>query len=181
MRPPILSALVALAVLLLAPGLVLQTPDGALRAQETLIDDFHRTGWVLSGFMKFTEIDGESGTMLGGRLGLVFNNQITLGGYGGTRVDAGDTYLTQYGGFLEVDLRTERLVHFSVGILLGGGDASGDSFFLLEPEGWMLLNLTRSTQVGVGVSYRMVSSYDEPGGNLNRPGIGLILKAGSFW
>jgi hypothetical protein len=173
-RRLILLRLVAAPVLLLASA-------AFLRAQETLLTEFHRTGWSLSTFLKFTDMDGESGVMLGGRLGLIYNGHITLGGYGGTRVDAGDVYLSQYGAFLEVDFRTTRLVHFSVGTLLGGGDAAGDTFFLMEPEGWMLLNLTQRTQVGVGISYRAVSTYDEPDGDLNGPGIGLIFKTGSFW
>ena len=153
----------------------------SLHAQETLLTEFERTGWSLSPFLKFTEMDGESGVMMGGRLGLIYNGQITLGAYGGTRVDAGDVYLSQYGGFLEVDLRPTRLVHFSVGTLVGAGDAAGDSFFLIEPEVWMLLNLTRGTQIGVGASYRSVSTYDVPEGDLNGVGIGLIFKLGSFW
>lgn len=153
----------------------------SLHAQETLLTEFDRTGWSLSAFMKFTEIDGESGVMLGGRLGLIYNESITLGGFGGTRVDAGDVYLSQYGAFIEVGFRSTRLVHFSVGTLVGGGDAAGDSFFLIEPEGWMFVNLTQRTQLGAGISYRAVGTYDEPDGEMNGPGIGLIFKTGSFW
>lgn len=169
-----LSRLLGVPLLLLCSG-------APLRAQETLLTEFARTGWFVSPFLKFTEMDGESGVMLGGRVGLIYNGQLTLGAFGGTRVDAGDVYLSQYGGFLDVDFRPTRLVHFSVGALIGAGDAAGDSFFLIEPEGWMLLNLTRRTQIGVGASYRSVSTYDEPDGDLNGVGIGLIFKVGSFW
>jgi len=161
--------------------LLLSVFGASLRTQETLLAEFARTGWSVSSFLRLTEIDGESGVMLGGRLGLIYNGHITLGGFGGTRVDAGEVYLSQYGGFFEVDFRSTRLVHFSVGALIGGGDAAGDTFFLLEPEGWMLLNLTQRTQFGIGVSYRSVSTYDEPGGEMNGVGIGFIFKVGAFW
>ena len=74
-----------------------------------------------------------------------------------------------YGGLLiEYYLNPKDLVVFSAGTLIGAGGVSlynsrthdenhdnhGDTFFALEPEVNIFVNITRFCRIGVGASYR---------------------------
>ena len=143
--------------------------------------DLTQSGGYVAPWLSWTDMGGESGTFMGGRIGRTYNGNLTLGLYGGTRLDGGRKNFSHGGGFVEFDTSPGRLWHFSFGTLLGLGDAGGEMFLLIEPEGWLLVNFTRRTQLGVGAGARAVNGLgsSEEGG-INGFGAGVIFKMGSF-
>ncbi len=133
-------------------------------AQETIMSEVMDIGGFGGPYVKLTQIDDEFGVLVGGRGGITFNRTFTIGGYGAGRANGNDFSFSHYGGFLEYAFLPMNAVHFSIGVLIGGGDAtkSGSSgkFFTLEPEAWLLLNITQSIQLGLGGGYRWVPSVD---------------------
>ena len=140
--------------------------------------------------------DGEGkdgyGFLVGGRMGVIFNNKFSIGagGYGLTtdhRVDlSGYPEINDpnarigfgYGGLvLEYTFFSNKLIHFTIPMLIGGGSASvykdinisddnldWDDFdnyestglFVIEPGVNVELNLTKFMRLDLGASYRMV-------------------------
>ena len=155
-----------------------------LPGQETLLPEHTKTSGFSAPYLKFTDINGELGIILGGRGGLTIGHSFVIGGYGGSRVDNQSLSFTEYGGFLEYVFLPMKPVHFSVAVLMGGGYAKNngqsDHVFLVEPEAWLMFNITRKFQVGLGPSYRWVTALDISGVDLNGLGAGLIFKLGKF-
>lgn len=183
--------------------------SGALGAQETLLqtDGDLRHGGFGAPVMKFSEIDGRFGLLVGGRGGWIINRSVVIGGggYGLTNVGnfehvtngAGDPGGLQMGyGGLELGYvhRPEELVHLSLGLLVGAGGVvwnpdspSGnrvdDAFFIAEPELDVVLNATRVFRVALGVSYRLtqdVELLDLRDSDLSGIAGIVSLKFGSF-
>ncbi|MGW8178651.1 MAG: hypothetical protein ACWGQW_07795 [bacterium] len=107
--------------------------------------------------VKFSAVDGRFANFVGLRGGLLLNDKflIGFGGYGLTN----ERTLPQmgYGGLvLEYSPQSHRMVHFSVGGLVGGGGANGMSFFAAEPEARMRVNVTRWFRLGFGGGYRFI-------------------------
>ncbi len=104
-----------------------------------------------------------------------------------------------YGGvILEYYFFPNRLIHISVGALAGAGgyglvssdenadedvdhghDGSGESFFVLEPELNLFLNVTKFFRIGIGGTYRYVNGVEKYGmkNNYLRDFSGQILLA----
>lgn len=154
-------------------------------AQETILSEVVEVGGFGGPYVKLTQIDDEFGVLVGGRGGITFNRVFTIGGYGAGRANGNDFSFSHYGGFLEYAFNPMNAVHFSIGVLIGGGDATrrGNSgkFFTLEPEAWVLLNITQSVQLGLGGGYRWVPTVNITGvEKLSGLSGNIIVKFGKY-
>lgn len=158
--------------------------QSALSAQETSQQDGQRRGGFGAPVVKFTEIDGKFGVLVGGRGGWIINDSFVLGagGYGlanrnnfedfmNTLGDRGRLSLAYGGVEFEYVYRPREVVHFSAAVLIGAGglvwdpqdppdDREDDGFFIAEPALNLLFNVTKSFRAGLGVSYRFVQDVE---------------------
>lgn len=131
--------------------------------------------------LKVGSVNGQMGLIVGGRGGWVVNKTFVLGGGGYGLVTHNDvTGLPKtnlqlgYGGAeLEWIVASDEAVHASAMLLIGAGgaqirsdsawesgqnyrmgDIASTTFFVLEPQVNVELNLTRWFRVGAGASYR---------------------------
>jgi hypothetical protein len=166
------------------------------REVETLMKTDGGFGGHLSLNVKGTEVYDEASLLLGGELVFTLNHALNIGvaGYGmPTRVkfeDDGpnfteDLYLEMgYGGlFIEPVFFDQKVVHFTIPVLIGGGwsglsnlslydvDNQHDQlllydetiFFVLEPGINLEVNLVRNVKLMAGGSYRYVNGSDMRG------------------
>ena len=146
---------------------------------------------IYSGYMgiytKYSKIGDADACLVGGRGGLIINDNFVIGGGG-----MGLTYPTDrekitgndytgtlntigfgYGGLMiEYYLNPKDLIVFSGSLLVGAGGVTfydhgnnddgenTDSFFVAEPEVNVMVNVTRFCRVGVGASYRYISGIN---------------------
>jgi hypothetical protein len=182
------------------------------REVETLVSEDIWSGGYGGATMMYSRILDHDALFLGGRGGWIINHHFVLG-VGGfamvTRVpppagapDIGEDLRTEfrYGGlWLEYILLPGKLVHGSIGTLLGGGDVAyrrlvqhteredqvveNDVVFAAEPVISLELNITRVFHLSVGAGYRYVGSVNLTG--LRREDLSgftgsVILKFGKF-
>ncbi|UCD37860.1 MAG: hypothetical protein JSW54_13735 [Fidelibacterota bacterium] len=158
--------------------------------------------------LQLTQIDDQTGVLIGGHGGWIINHVVYVGG-GGVGLaneievsSAADSlpYLNLgYGGLeLGVILASNKLVHFTVSSLIGGGGVNyrgtswdgdyqagtiDDAFFVLEPALHLELNVTKNMRVALGGSYRYVSGIDLEGlsdSMISGPSASLTFKFGRF-
>ena len=157
---------------------------------------------------KGTEVNDESVLLIGGRGGVILNNQFVIGA-GFYRLageieapDVAQTSLNQridldmdYVGLdLEYVFAPHRSIHFSIQTLIGTGRAQywrgddtvlvEDGIFVLEPGVDVVLTITSFFRIGLGTSYRSISDIDRLEGlessNLSGPSANLTFKFGKF-
>jgi hypothetical protein len=100
-----------------------------------------------------------------------------------------------YGGFRVAGIiASDRLVNFTVGVLAGGGalgsqrnggEGTGynDTFWILEPDASVDVNIAKQFRLSSGVSYRFVGATDVSGMTATQVGgasLGFALKVGIF-
>jgi hypothetical protein len=171
---------------------------------ETLFSGVSRvSGWG-GPLVRVGDFAGKTAGFVGGRGGVQLGGSFTIAGMGAGLVNdnirepgASGRQLTMgYGGlYLEQMIAPNRLVHLSVGTLLGAGGASWidrldrrmqtptDGFFVVEPEIALEVNVTRFFRIGVTGSYRSISGLGLPGlaaDQLSGPTGGLSFKFGKF-
>ncbi len=163
---------------------------------DTLVDitDTTHSGYGAP-YVKFTTIGGKLGVLVGGQGGWIINDSFVIGGGGcGLTTDHKKKAITAdhdpddlslalgYGGMrLEYHIFPKKLIHFSIGTLVGAGGYTlyerghrrdyededefreAESFFILEPELNMFLNITRFLRLGIGGSYRYVNGVSNYG------------------
>lgn len=178
-----------------------------LAQEETLISGRLEHGGYGGPVVKFTTINDEWEVMVGGRGGWIINHSFVIGGGGYglvTDVEAehidpsGDVVLElgYGGGMLEYVGNPNELIHYSVGLLIGGGGvnyvreftntrlyADADVFFVLEPEMNFIVNITTYFRAGVGASYRLISGVDWTGlsdSDIAGLSINMVFKFGDF-
>jgi len=143
----------------------------------------------LSGYgaplVRFSKMGDSYSTLVGGRGGLIINDNFVLGGSGMAlahprdRSDfSGKTYFGNYdrvdfaygGGLIEYYFTPKSLFGFSAGTTIGGGgltfhskkeaydedEYGSDVFFVAEPEVNVFVNITKFCRIGAGISYRYV-------------------------
>ena len=143
----------------------------------------------LSGYgapvVRFSKMGDSYSTLVGGRGGLIINDNFVLGGCGmglahpRDRSDfSGKTYSGNYdrvdfaygGGLIEYYFTPKSLFGLSIGATIGGGgltfhsskeaydddEFSSDVFFVAEPEVNFFINVTKFCRLGAGISYRYV-------------------------
>jgi len=180
------------------------------REIETLMKSDGGFGGHLSLNVKGTEVYNEAALLVGGELVFTLNHALNIGvaGYGmPTRVKyeeygpnlIDDLYLEMgYGGlFIEPVFFDQKVVHFTIPVLIGGGwsglsnlslhdvDYTGDQiflfdetvFFVLEPGLNLEVNLAKNVKLTAGGSYRYVNGSDLRGVDDEELG-GLTFGAG---
>lgn len=166
-----LSRAAVAAVVLLLPSLA----SAQRQETETLFDSMRPAGGWGGPVVRVGDVFGTRSAFVGGRGGVSFSNGLTIGGMGigmaTNDIDEPGNANRQlelgYGGlYLEQAFRPQKLVHLTVGTLLGGGSARwtdrrdernrsiGDNFWVIEPEAAVEVNVTKFFRVGVGGSYR---------------------------
>ena len=182
-----------------------------LRAQETLLGGDVEFGGYGGPVVQFTSLNKQLGVLVGGGGGVVIGHTLSLGGAGYGLVNnvtedvapAATPYLNLgYGGvYLRYINSSNALVHFTAGVLIGGGgagfrddvadgnepntgrDTLSDAFFIAEPDLEAELNVARWLRITLGGSYRLVSGLRVAGlGNddISGPSARMTLKFGSF-
>lgn len=172
---------------------------------EQLIEGDIESGGFGGPVLKITSIGGSTGILVGGRGGWIINHTFIIGGGGyGLANDVsattpgpnGEPYVNfGYGGLeLEYVQNWERLIHFSVGLLIGAGgvghrgtynegDINGKAVFVMEPWAEVHLNVATFFRISGGASYRWVTGANHPAASDSRlsgvSGI-LTLRFGSF-
>lgn len=182
---------------------------GVAQETQTLLGGDIRHGGFAGPVVKFTEIDGEFGVLVGGRGGWIINDSFVIGagGYGLANEDQFDDYVDVrgdaqrlvmgYGGLeLEYISRPNEVAHVSLAVLIGAGgtlwdpirsphdvDEDVDAFFITEPALNVLLNVTKHFRIGFGGSYRFVDDVELPGlraDDISGPAGVLTFKFGGF-
>lgn len=199
---------------LLCAGLMLLATC-AMADEEILFSGDIESGGFGGPVVQISQFKGVSALVVGGRGGWIINHSFILGGggYGLTtnvkadvQSDGRDLYLNvNYGGLLlEYVFESDKLLHFSMHALLGGGGVNytthrmGDEYhnwendsepidldaiFVAEPGIALNLNVTKFFRIGAGVSYRYVSGVALEGltnDDLNGFGANLYFNFGSF-
>lgn len=180
---------------------------------ETLLGGEIHNGGYGAPVLKVTTINGAAGVLIGGRGGWIINHCFVIGGGGyglATGIDAPEFSSPAdiasrdldiefgYGGLeLEYIFRPSKLVHGTIGFMLGGGgigyyeeNDDGDTESLIDDEVLVIepavaaeLNVVNWMRIDGGVSYRAVSGLDMPGldnGDMSGLAGFLIFKFGSF-
>lgn len=170
-----------------------ETPPPAepKRDMETLLSDDLASGGYGGPVLMYSRILDRDALFFGGRGGWIINHRFVLGGGGFalvTRVpppagapDIGEDLRTEfgYGGlWLEYIFLPNRLVHGSIGTLLGGGSVAysrirrierqdrqveSDVVFVAEPVISAEMNISRFLRFSAGVGYRYVGSVNLTG------------------
>lgn len=150
--------------------------------------DIHFTGAYMAPEIKFSQVNGENGVLVGGHLATNFNRKLSMGiaGYGlATRNEfdvAADSTLRVgfgYGGmFTEYVLFSDKAVHVTIPVIIGVGgvtvwdsdedlyqdeewnDIESSAAFVLEPGINLEVNLTKFMRFSAGASYRLVQKSD---------------------
>jgi hypothetical protein len=162
--------------------------------------------------VKFSRLAGTNAVFSGGRGGVILNRRLVIGGGGYAvssehiRTDFQFSDLSRpalqlaYGGIeFEYITRPRELVHATMSLLLGGGEASYRStstngatlatrtleseVFVAEPAVHLEVNVTRWFRPGLGLGYRHVTGSDLPGttdGSLSAAVGTLTFKFGRF-
>lgn len=135
-------------------------------------------GFMLSPNFSFTNMDGASASVIALRAGLILNNKLTIGGFYNASMNQiqpeTETVQGVYmdyraaGGFLEYTLYSDKLVHVTFPLFIGGGEVEMDNengsaglgeqgFFLIEPSAMLEVNLHKNLRFNVGAGYRIVN------------------------
>lgn len=131
--------------------------------------------------LKYSDLGGDSGVMGGVQVGGILNDKLSigLGGYALlTEVDVApngydnpEDFDIVYGGLtMEYTVFSHKLVHASLGTLIGGGQIRLDrtkggedekiELFVIEPQFNLLLNISQTSELGIGIGYRHADPYD---------------------
>ncbi len=150
---------------------------------ETLVSGKIENGGFGAPVIKFTQVNGKFGLLIGGRGGWIMNHKFVIGGGGYglvNQVDANFIFegdltplMMGYGGFeMEYIFSSNKLVHFSIYLLLGGGGITykrfhewdtphiSDSFWTAVPAANIELNISSFFRISAGVGYRFVTGVD---------------------
>ena len=179
--------------LLIAAFSAVSSPALAQEEATLVAGDFHSGGFGAP-VVKFSDVGGDFAVFVGGRGGWIINHTFVLGGGGyGLASNLGEFPFEReiefgYGGLeLEYINRSNKVVHFSIYTLIGGGGVvllfdRTDSVFVLEPAINLMFNVTKFFRIGAGGGYRLVAGADQDlsNGDLSAPVGVLTLKFGSF-
>lgn len=192
-----------------AAALADATPN---EGSQTLFASRTRHGGYGAPELKMTTITGDAAVLAGAQGGWVIDGQIVLGvaGYALMSTHTPDALLRRptgdsrlelgYGGLrVSYVLRPEKVVHFTVSTIIGGGGLAiatknparangiethdGAGFIALEPQIEAEINLTPYVRLALGASYRYLGDTVLPGlraSDLSGPAGGLALKIGVF-
>jgi len=151
---------------------------------ETLLKGKTQLGFAVSPEMKFSKMNGEFAVLAGMSFGLVVKPNFLIGvaGYGKVTDIFTQGYMG-YGGFiLEYSKDPHRLVHYSIGGLVGAGYAQAYpfAFFVAEPQARVSLNLTRWFRLGFGGGSRFVAGAECASPWFRGPTANIMLMFGGL-
>jgi len=186
-------------------------------AEETLFSGELSHGGFGGPVVKVTQINGTNSILVGGRGGWILNHSFILGGGGyglvsdikvpGVYVDGVQANLMLgYGGLeLEYIGKPNKLVHYSIYMLVGGGGISNtildeegedyenhnhnnhniedDAIWVIEPALNVTLNMTSFFRISAGAGYRYVTSANLTGtsnSDLSSTSFNLTFRFGKF-
>ena len=187
-------------------------------AEETLFSGDLSHGGFGGPVVKFSQVNGVNSILLGGRGGWIINHSYIIGGGGYGLVNdikvpgVYDEHGTQanlefgYGGLeLEYIGRPNKLVHYSMYVLLGGGGISNtiwdddskdydnryhnnyniedDAIWVIEPALNVTLNVTSFFRISAGAGYRYVTGASLTGttnSDLSNTSFNLTFRFGKF-
>jgi hypothetical protein len=177
----------------------------ALGQEETLIEGKIESGGFGGPVIRFSDVKGEFAVFVGGRGAWIVNHSFYVGaaGYGLANAIDLDNHRDYwphrdiefgYGGVEFGYIHdSNRLVHFTIGALIGGGGVTrnedfdvfydDDAVFVLEPTADLELNVSRLVRIAAGGGYRLVTGTHAPGldnGDLSAPFASLTVKIGKF-
>ncbi len=187
----LVESLVASLLLLASPSALAQNapPQGRPEPEpEVLLGGTgHNGGWGAP-VVHVTTVRDRAAVFLGGRGGWLLDGRVTIGGGGFGLVtpvpappEAGkagedlDLAMAYGGAWIEYTFTPLRLLHVSLGTLVGGGGISlnwhgggsygsgSDGFFVMEPALVAELNLAKNMRVNVGAAYRWIVGAQMPG------------------
>ncbi len=187
-----ITAFVVLSLLLLA---------GHLRAVEPVETLVGGDTWRFSvrPEVKLTSISGEAAGLAGIQMGPMLSRTFYTGlGYytlisnvesGQAGYDSLKAFDLWYAGLtLDYTFFSTKLVHGSVGALFGGGHVSAGlsaggsenaNLFVADPGVNLLVNVTKTMELGIGASYRFMQGSDIPGfsnSDLSGPTASLFVR-----
>jgi hypothetical protein len=209
-----LTRLCALALLVVLSSPVAAEEAGAGKPSpdpepEVLIPKTAYHGGWGAPVVQVTTVRDRAAVFVGGRGGWLLDRRLTLGGGGfglASEIAAPaaaqvpgerqlDLEIGYGGGWVEYTFAPLKLVHVSVGTLVGGGGVSlrfrnggsygsgTDGFFVAEPAAVAELNLARFLRLDLGVAYRWIVGVDMPGlaySDIAGVSALLALKFGKF-
>jgi hypothetical protein len=171
-------------------------PGRSSGEQQTLISGEIESGGGGGPIIKISGVSDIFCVLVGGRGGWIINHTFMVGGGGYGLVSdvfiSGNKLNMEYGGlYAEYIFNSDALIHFTVGSLIGIGTAHYDpegsdsrSFFVLEPEANVELNVVTFFRICAGVSYRFAIGASGPAGlndaALSGLSANLFLKFGHF-
>jgi len=188
----ILTSIIWLSAMIYAHGQDIQTVLGAGNPKVI--------GAYGAASQKFSSIDGQFATLLGGYGGVLFNHNFLLGAgayalLNGQQVNIENDpntsrQLTYIGLIGERTFNPEKVVHFSANLftgaailgeqsqLDGGGQytLSSRGAFLIEPGLQAEVNLTKWFRIAAGASYRLVAGESK----FSAPAAHISFKFGKF-
>ena len=158
--------------LLILIFLVLIIPFSAFAEEKTIIGDGIDHGGYGGPVVKFMSLGGDLGVLVGGRGGWIINHTFAIGGGGyglasDIKIDGNDLQM-DYGGFeLEYIWRSDKVVHFTIHMGIGGGKVgmidpvyNSDKFFYIEPTFNGEVNLLSFIRINAGVGYFWVDDIE---------------------
>lgn len=191
--------------LVMSPRVAAQ--DGGAGADETLSGTVQSSGGYGGPTVAVTSVNGEAALLAGGQGGWILNRRFVIGAAGRGLVTLPDTEFGEqsaqiqmgYGGLLlEYIGAPAELVHYGLGIVVGGGiaqivdlpfdpqfdgDLDQSGVFVAEPGARLEVNVTRYFRLGIGGGYRLVRGSDlrtVSNGDLSGLYSRLSFRFGSF-
>lgn len=164
-------------ILALLAGL---TVSASAKEVQSLVGGNEQVTFSIKPEVKVTKIADETAELAGIQLAPAFGRKLYLGvgAYGlmnsvdvkGNEYDSLDALDFWYGGLIgDYTFMNEEVLHGSVGALIGGGNldvskhgggSDSASLFVAEPNVNLMVNLTKTWELGVGLSYRYVNGSD---------------------
>jgi hypothetical protein len=184
--------LAAMPLLVICARAVAEDPAPPKQAPEpeaqVLIPRAARHGGWGGPVVQVSTVRDQTAVLVGGRGGWIVDRRFTIGGGGfglvneipappeahGTAEQL-DLKMGYGGGWVEYTFAPLRLLHVSIGALVGGGELSlayrgggafgsrNDGFFVAEPAIVAELNLATSVRVDVGAAYRWIEGVEMEG------------------
>ena len=178
----------------------------SLFGQEQLISDKIESGGFGGPVWKMTRLNGEAALIGGGRGGWIINHTFVIGGGGYSTLHDVKTDLIGTGGKplhlrmeysgleLEVVGHSERVLHWTVQALFGGGrirlrehdpghETSSDGFAVVDANVNAEVNVLQWLRVNAGAGYRLAFGIESQGlgnGDIGGPEVQVTLKFGKF-
>jgi hypothetical protein len=141
-------------------------------------------GFVFAPDVRFTEINGQFGTLVGAYGGMAYGGKFFIGAGAYFQVDGSNgRQMNYFGPVFEYRMFETKTIGLNAHALIGGGVAYGgnccypvygpfhapysyyynDGFFVFEPEAQLVVRFSPIVRLQVGLGYRVTSGYNNDG------------------